>query len=157
MAQVTIITIHNALPNEKPCHMFEIGFSELILIGIVALVVLGPERLPKAARTVGYLLARLQRYVTTVKADLTQHMQIDELRQLGQDVQQQAQTLQHQVRQQWQTTQQEFQQIHQDVTTLPSAESDTIHPEPMPEQLELPLENEPSSPPSSSNTEPPRV
>ncbi len=59
--------------------MFGVGFSELLLIGIVALVVIGPERLPKVARTAGLLLGRLQRYVATVKADISQEMQLEEL------------------------------------------------------------------------------
>lgn len=141
--------------------MFEIGFSELVLIGIVALIVLGPERLPKAARTVGYLLARFQRYVTAVKADLNQQMQLDELRQLGQDVQQQAHALQHQVREQWQSTQQTFQELHQDVTTLPSPELPHTPDELIPQQLELPLETADTASnlaaTSSPPTEPPRV
>ena len=50
--------------------MFDIAFSELLIIGIVALVVIGPERLPKVARTVGHLLGRMQRYVSDVKSDI---------------------------------------------------------------------------------------
>ncbi len=46
--------------------MFDIGFSELIVIAIVALVVIGPERLPRVARTAGHLLGRMQRYVNDV-------------------------------------------------------------------------------------------
>jgi sec-independent protein translocase protein TatB len=60
--------------------MFDIGFSELLLIGIVALVVIGPERLPKVARTAGHLFGRLQRYVANVKADIAREMELDELR-----------------------------------------------------------------------------
>lgn len=59
--------------------MFDIGFSELLLIGVVALVVIGPERLPKVARTVGVLFGRLQRYVTQVKADISREMEMSEL------------------------------------------------------------------------------
>ena len=62
--------------------MFDIGFSELISLGIVALVVIGPERLPKVARTTGLLLGRLQRYVNDVKADINREMQLDELKKL---------------------------------------------------------------------------
>lgn len=62
--------------------MFDVGFSELIVIGIVALVVIGPERLPKVARTVGLLLGRAQRYVNDVKADINREMQLDELKKL---------------------------------------------------------------------------
>ena len=60
--------------------MFDIGFSELVVIGIVALLVLGPERLPKVARTTGHLLGRLQRYVSDVKSDINREMQLDELK-----------------------------------------------------------------------------
>jgi sec-independent protein translocase protein TatB len=59
--------------------MFDIGFSELLVIGIVALVVIGPERLPKVARTLGVLFGRLQRYVTQVKSDISREMEMAEL------------------------------------------------------------------------------
>lgn len=59
--------------------MFDIGFSELLVCGIVALVVIGPERLPKVARTLGVLFGRLQRYVTQVKADINREMDLAEL------------------------------------------------------------------------------
>ena len=59
--------------------MFDIGFSELMVIGVVALVVIGPERLPKVARTVGVLFGRLQRYVTQVKSDISREMELAEL------------------------------------------------------------------------------
>ena len=64
--------------------MFDIGFSELVLIGVVALVVIGPERLPKVARTAGHLYGRMQRYVSTVKADISREMEFDELKRAGQ-------------------------------------------------------------------------
>jgi sec-independent protein translocase protein TatB len=67
--------------------MFDIGFTELVLIAVVALVVLGPERLPKAARTMGHLFGRLQRYVNEVKADINREMELEELRKLQRDVQ----------------------------------------------------------------------
>lgn len=64
--------------------MFDIGFSELLLIGVVALIVVGPERLPKVARTAGHLYGRLQRYVSTVKSDISNEIELDELRRAGQ-------------------------------------------------------------------------
>jgi len=64
--------------------MFDIGFSELVVIGVVALIVIGPERLPKVARTAGHLYGRLQRYVSTVKSDISQEIQLDEIRRAGQ-------------------------------------------------------------------------
>jgi sec-independent protein translocase protein TatB len=67
--------------------MFDIGFSELTLIAVVALIVLGPDRLPKAARTMGHLFGRLQRYVNDVKADISREMELDELKKLQQQVQ----------------------------------------------------------------------
>ena len=67
--------------------MFDIGFSEIVVSGVVALVVIGPERLPKTARTLGHLFGRLQRYVNDVKADINREMELDELRRLKQQVQ----------------------------------------------------------------------
>ena len=67
--------------------MFDIGFSEIVVIAVVALIVIGPERLPKAARTLGHLFGRLQRYVNDVKSDINREMELDELRKLQQEVQ----------------------------------------------------------------------
>ena len=64
--------------------MFDIGFSELVVIGVVALIVIGPERLPKVARTAGLLYGRMQRYVSTVKSDISREIQLDEIRRAGQ-------------------------------------------------------------------------
>lgn len=66
--------------------MFDIGFSELMVIAVVALIVIGPERLPKVARTAGHILGRLQRYVSDVKSDINREMQLDELKKLQQQV-----------------------------------------------------------------------
>ena len=77
--------------------MFDIGFSEIVLIAVVALVVLGPERLPKAARTMGLLFGRLQRYVNEVKADISREMELDELRKLQSEIQGAARDLQQTV------------------------------------------------------------
>jgi sec-independent protein translocase protein TatB len=77
--------------------MFDVGFSELILIALVALIVIGPERLPKVARTVGHLLGRLQRYVNDVKSDINREMQLDELKKLQEQVASQARDMERQV------------------------------------------------------------
>jgi sec-independent protein translocase protein TatB len=76
--------------------MFDIGFSELMLIAVVALVVIGPERLPRVARTAGHLLGRLQRYVSTVKSDISREMQLDELRRLQSEMQESARSVEEQ-------------------------------------------------------------
>lgn len=81
--------------------MFDIGFSELIVIAIVALVVIGPERLPKVARTLGHLLGRAQRYVNDVKSDINREIQLDELKKLQSQVTESARSLESSVRQEF--------------------------------------------------------
>ena len=66
--------------------MFDVSFTELLVIGVVALVVIGPERLPKVARTVGHLLGRAQRYVNDVKSDIQREIELDELRKFKRDM-----------------------------------------------------------------------
>lgn len=77
--------------------MFDVGLSELMVIAVVALVVIGPERLPKVARTAGLLLGRLQRYVSDVKADINREIQLDELKKLQQHVSTQVSSLESSV------------------------------------------------------------
>ena len=74
--------------------MFDIGFSEILVIAIVALIVIGPERLPKVARTLGHLFGRMQRYVNDVRADITREMELDELRKLQGSVEDAARSIQ---------------------------------------------------------------
>jgi sec-independent protein translocase protein TatB len=59
--------------------MFDIGFSEMVVCAIVALVVIGPEKLPRVARTLGHLFGRLQRYVAQVKSDIHREMEAADL------------------------------------------------------------------------------
>ena len=77
--------------------MFDIGFSEIMVIAVVALIVIGPEKLPKTARTLGHLFGRLQRYVSDVKADISREMELEELRKLQQQVQGAARDIEHSV------------------------------------------------------------
>jgi len=60
--------------------MFDIGFWELTIIGVVALLVIGPERLPRVARTTGLWLGRARRFVSSVKADIDREIAADELK-----------------------------------------------------------------------------
>ncbi len=73
--------------------MFDISFTELMLIGVIALVVIGPERLPKVARTIGHLLGRAQRYVTDVKGDIQREINLDEMNKLKKQMDDAAQSL----------------------------------------------------------------
>lgn len=60
--------------------MLDLGLTKMALIGVVALVVLGPERLPRVARTAGALFGRAQRYINDVKSEVTREIELDELR-----------------------------------------------------------------------------
>lgn len=97
--------------------MFDIGFSELLLIGIVALVVIGPERLPKVARTAGHLFGRMQRYVSDVKADISREMQLEELKKMQEEMHASVNSIEQSVAKELQQGGQEFQaaaeQIHE--------------------------------------------
>jgi sec-independent protein translocase protein TatB len=73
--------------------MFDFGFSEIMVIAVVALIVIGPERLPAVARTLGHLMGRMQRYVNDVKADIQREVELDELRELRKDVEDSARSI----------------------------------------------------------------
>jgi len=77
--------------------MFDIGFSEMMVIAVLALIVIGPERLPRVARTLGHLAGRLQRYVADVKADINREVELDELRKMRDSMQQAASNFQSSV------------------------------------------------------------
>jgi sec-independent protein translocase protein TatB len=66
--------------------MFDVGISEIMVIAVVALIVLGPEKLPKTARTLGHLFGRLQRYVGEVKADINRELALEDLKKLQAEV-----------------------------------------------------------------------
>lgn len=62
--------------------MFDVGFSELIMVGLVSLLVIGPERLPKVARVAGYWLGKMQQMIANVKVEIAQELHAEEIRQL---------------------------------------------------------------------------
>lgn len=66
--------------------MIDLGISKIALIGAVALIVIGPEKLPKVARTVGTLLGKAQRYISDVKAEVNRSMDLDELKKMRETV-----------------------------------------------------------------------
>lgn len=67
--------------------MFDISFSELMVIAVIALIVIGPEKLPKVARTLGALAGRMQKYVAQVKEEVNREVRFQELQQLQQEIQ----------------------------------------------------------------------
>lgn len=90
--------------------MFDIGFTELMVIALVGLIVIGPERLPKVARTVGHLLGRLQRYVSDIKSDIDREIQLEELKKLQEQVAAEARSVERQVNDQMKTVEAELNQ-----------------------------------------------
>jgi len=77
--------------------MFDIGASEIFVIGVVALIVIGPERLPRVAKTLGHLFGRLQRYVAEVKSDISREIELEELRNLKNTMQDAARSIEQSV------------------------------------------------------------
>jgi sec-independent protein translocase protein TatB len=102
--------------------MFDIGFSELLVIGVVALIVIGPEKLPRMARTVGHLAGRLQRYVSDVKADINREIELDELRKMRDSMQQAASNFESTVQTEMNKTQTELNKSVEDVVSDKKAE-----------------------------------
>ena len=78
--------------------MFDISFTEIMVIAVVALIVVGPERLPKVARTLGHLLGRVRRYVGDVKNDIQREMEVEELNELHTSVRKAAHSVEDSVR-----------------------------------------------------------
>ena len=92
--------------------MFGVDFSELIVILVVALIVIGPERLPKVARTLGLLWGRVQRYVNGVKTDIAREMSMEEFHQWQQKINQEVLRAEQAANQITQTQDQQAQQIN---------------------------------------------
>ena len=73
--------------------MIDLGLTKLAVIGVVALIVIGPEKLPKVARMAGTLYGRAQRYLNEVKTEVTREIELEELKNLHKEVQDAAQTI----------------------------------------------------------------
>ncbi len=95
--------------------MFDVGFSELVVIMVVALVVIGPKRLPAAARAMGQWWGRLQRYINRVKQDVTTSMELEELRGLERKVKAEAEALERSVQQAGSDLNHEVRQLERDL------------------------------------------
>ncbi|MBI2296962.1 MAG: Sec-independent protein translocase subunit TatB [Betaproteobacteria bacterium] len=121
--------------------MFDIGFSELLVIAVVALIVIGPERLPKVARTLGHLFGRMQRYVNDVKADISREMELDELKKLQSSMEDAARTLGQSVEKEVTETESELNKLAQ--SAQPVADP---YPEPGPAPAPTEAASKPASP-----------
>ena len=124
--------------------MFDIGFSELLVIAIVALIVIGPERLPTVARTLGHLFGRMQRYVNDVKADISREMELEELKKLQSSVEDAARSFGQSVEKGVTETESELNQLAQ--SAQPTADS-------LPGPSPAPAPVEPAAKPASPQLE----
>ena len=97
--------------------MIDIGLSKMALIGAVALIVIGPEKLPRVARTVGTLLGKAQRYVSDVKAEVNRSMELDELKKMKDTVEDAAREVHNSI----QTSASEFEKDWADATDTANA------------------------------------
>ena len=121
--------------------MFDIGFSELMVIGVVALVVIGPERLPKVARTLGHLFGRLQRYVTQVKSDINREMELAEIGKVKSEFENAARSFQSEVESKAADAEREIRDAHDAIDRGLVEEPPAPAPEPAPSpQMELGIE-----------------
>jgi sec-independent protein translocase protein TatB len=124
--------------------MFDVGFSELGVIGLVALIVIGPEQLPRVARTAGHLMGRLRRYVSDVKSDISREMELADLQRLSDEVRDSARSIESSIREQVAGIESEVQQsiamseVHH-IEEAPVAQANNG-----PEQAALPLDPSPA-------------
>lgn len=123
--------------------MFDVGFSEMLVIAIVALVVIGPERLPKVARTAGLLFGRLQRYVATVKSDISREMELSELNKVKTEFQQAASEVKQSVTEQSRAIEAEVQSATQALRAHDNPLANPVAPEVHAPQMELGLDSPP--------------
>lgn len=102
--------------------MLDLGISKIALIGAVALIVIGPEKLPRVARTVGALLGKAQRYVADVKAEVNRSMDLDELKKMKETMEDAARGVEQSI----QTSTQDFEKQWTETTAeLTSSETST--------------------------------
>ena len=125
--------------------MFDISFTELMVIAVVALIVIGPQRLPTVARTLGHLFGRMQRYVNDVKADISREMELEELKKLQTSMEDAARSMRDSVdsvNKEVAATESELNKLAQSAN--PDTDTHAATPAPMPEahspQGELPLD-----------------
>lgn len=100
--------------------MFDISFTEMAIVGVVALIVIGPERLPKVARTAGHLFGRFQRYVATVRTDIQREIDASDLAKVKQEVDAAARVFEQSVQEHTRSFEGEMQSIGRDAAAAPA-------------------------------------
>lgn len=139
--------------------MFDVSLTELMVIGVVALIVIGPERLPKVARTVGHLLGRAQRYVNDVKSDIQREIELDELRKFKNEMEDAAQGVKQSLNDTHAALQEPVQQFRAELDEVareasgkPAAAAGTDAASAPAEPLMQPLAGQPATTPSANVT-----
>jgi sec-independent protein translocase protein TatB len=134
--------------------MFDIGFTELLVIVVVALIAIGPQQLPKVARTLGHLFGRMQRYVNDVKADISREMELEELKKLQSSMEDAARSMRDSVdsvNREVAEAEGELNKLAQSAQPMPDPQPDAAPPGPAAvpasAQAELPLEATSQAPP----------
>lgn len=113
--------------------MLDFGFDKIALIGAVALIVIGPEKLPRVARTVGTLLGKAQRYVADVKAEVNRSIELEELQKMKSQFETAARDVEQSVRSEVDSATQALNQTWSDVTRDTDYESGIGYTPPPPE------------------------
>lgn len=105
--------------------MLDLGLEKMALIGVVALIVIGPEKMPRVARTVGTLLGKAQRYVNDVKAEVNRSMELDELKKMKETVETAARDVESSVS----SAAADFEKQWQDATSTALPDAGPVYPE----------------------------
>lgn len=139
--------------------MFDVGFSEMLVIAIVALVVIGPERLPRVARTAGILFGRLQRYVAQVKSDIHREMDAAELGKVKSEFESAARSMKEDIEAQAASAEREIRDVQSDIDRELQSSAKGLgeapaEPAPSSPQLELGIEEPPQVPPAGEPGKP---
>jgi sec-independent protein translocase protein TatB len=108
--------------------MFDISFMEMLIVAIAALVVIGPERLPKVARQAGQWVTKMRRYVDDVKSDFNRQLELSELRDLKKDVEEAARSIEGSVGGAVNDMKSSFDSVQQSLEEPPGSESTTSTP-----------------------------
>ncbi|ORU91700.1 MAG: preprotein translocase subunit TatB [Cycloclasticus sp. symbiont of Poecilosclerida sp. N] len=104
--------------------MFDIGFFEICLIGVIALLLIGPEKLPRAARTAGLLLGKARGMVKNVKYEIDEQIRAEELKE---SLAQAKETLQNEVSESFEDVETSFENLRDEVQDKPKADSDELN------------------------------